>query len=664
MMHTRMTRLLYVLILSCTQSFAQISADSLLHELETAESKAKIYNLLAEARVEDSLELSEQYSLRALEFAGRENNIREEGIAWFNLAEVNAYSFRYDSAIVFYHKALELLKEAGDDYYVSYTLNNLGWISNMYGRYDTAVSYYFESIKYIDREKHADDLAHVYINLGNANHHLGKYHTAIKYFRKSIRIIATLQDRSALPYAYNGIGLAYKFLGNFDSAIYYYEAMLEIDKKSGSLRDQAVDYGNIGALYAEWEHYAQSFEFHKQALELYLTDGSRSDLSIAYNNIGQVYKSVGRYDSALHYLNKALEIDRETGMEHYMAARYNNMGDVYFRLDQYEKALDHFSNASVINRKSGDRHSLALSLANMAKVYHKQNSNGRAERLFTESLEIAMEIGSLKLQKKIHDAMAGFFGKTGRYKKALGHREMADALNDSLYREKTSQTLADMQTRYELDRKEQQIDALNQEKELQTLLVKTYRARNYYLIGGILLALAMLSVLFFQLRSKQRAYKKLVEKNREIAEERKVILRNGDDNGRAAGDGNQIPSDNSSNHKELHKRIMKYMREEKPYLYPEVTVKEIADRLGTNSHYISEVINQQIGKNFTLFINEFRVREACELLADPANNHLTIESLARQAGFNSKSAFNYAFKAITGLTPSYYRRNARPIESQ
>ena len=68
-----------------------------------------------------------------------------------------------------------------------------------------------------------------------------------------------------------------------------------------------------------------------------------------------------------------------------------------------------------------------------------------------------------------------------------------------------------------------------------------------------------------------------------------------------------------------------------------------------------EMINQELQKNFYQFINEYRVNEVKQKLADESFNHLKIISLAFDAGFNSKASFNRVFKSYTGLTPKNFR---------
>jgi len=660
MFHLRLGKLFLIIagcILLSQMAYSQQSIEELKKELAGSGSKAQIYNRLAEALLSDSSDASMKYARLALDHAISENSKREEGIALFGIAEVFSYSFQLDSAVFYYNKALVILKQAKDNYYISYTLNNLGWIYHYYGNYQEAIDNYIASIVYLDPELHADDLAHVYINIGNSYHLLGSYYTAIKFFRKSVSLIKRLDDKSSLPIAYNGLGLAYKYLSNFDSAIFYYNAMLEIDKQRGTAYDQAVDYGNIGALYFEWKQFDESFHFHKLALNIYLKEGNKNDLSVAYNNMGEVYKALGKYDSSLYYLNEALRIDQETGMVKNMANRYNNLGEVYFQLNEFDKSLQHFKKALEINQRNGSRYSVALNIRNIARVKQKTGNSEQAEKLFMESLEMAREINSQSLILSILESMADFYAGKNEYAKAFKYHQMIDEIKDTLFKEKNQELLADLQTRHELNKKEEKISILNSENELHVKEVQQYRTSTVFFACALLVISILLFILVFQYRLRQKAYKKLVQKNLELIESQKSNFNLETDEIEIGVNGKNIRYTNG-NHSELSQKIKTYLKEEKPYLHPDLSVKDLAAELETNSHYISEVINRDFGNNFTGLINAYRVQEACRLLAEKNNHHLTIESIAREAGFNSKSAFNNAFKSVTGLTPSYYKKSA------
>ena len=96
---------------------------------------------------------------------------------------------------------------------------------------------------------------------------------------------------------------------------------------------------------------------------------------------------------------------------------------------------------------------------------------------------------------------------------------------------------------------------------------------------------------------------------------------------------------------------------EKIFLDSEIDLENIAQRLGVHRNMISKAVNTVCGKPFSIYINEFRVRNAILLLSDPANDHLTLETVAFDSGFSSRTTFYRAFKAQTGLNPANYRRN-------
>ena len=106
-----------------------------------------------------------------------------------------------------------------------------------------------------------------------------------------------------------------------------------------------------------------------------------------------------------------------------------------------------------------------------------------------------------------------------------------------------------------------------------------------------------------------------------------------------------------------YKKLLHLMETEKPYLQNDLKIQHVAGLLKISTHHLSQIINEIGGQNYTDFINTFRIREAERLLSDPANNE-KILSIAFDVGYSNKATFNTAFKKITGLSPSDYRKRA------
>lgn len=103
-------------------------------------------------------------------------------------------------------------------------------------------------------------------------------------------------------------------------------------------------------------------------------------------------------------------------------------------------------------------------------------------------------------------------------------------------------------------------------------------------------------------------------------------------------------------------KLLEVMETDKPYLSGDLTIQTLAQRLGIPSYQVSQIINDRLKQNFFDFVNGYRVEEAKKRLRDPNYQHYSILSIAFDVGFNSKSAFNAAFKKHTQSTPSAFRQ--------
>ncbi len=103
-------------------------------------------------------------------------------------------------------------------------------------------------------------------------------------------------------------------------------------------------------------------------------------------------------------------------------------------------------------------------------------------------------------------------------------------------------------------------------------------------------------------------------------------------------------------------KLLGLMASEQPWLEPELTLTELAQRLRTTPNVLSKVINAGCGQNFNDFVNSYRVQEARRKLADPRFAHYSLVGVALESGFNSKSTFNRVFKKLLGQAPSEVAR--------
>lgn len=104
----------------------------------------------------------------------------------------------------------------------------------------------------------------------------------------------------------------------------------------------------------------------------------------------------------------------------------------------------------------------------------------------------------------------------------------------------------------------------------------------------------------------------------------------------------------------IQSRLEKLMTEKSLFKNPDLKLGDLASELMIPQHQLSQLLNDNLGKGFTGFVNEYRIKEACKLLL--AGDNPKIEAIGFEVGFNSRSTFFAAFKKLKGTTPSLFQQ--------
>lgn len=111
-----------------------------------------------------------------------------------------------------------------------------------------------------------------------------------------------------------------------------------------------------------------------------------------------------------------------------------------------------------------------------------------------------------------------------------------------------------------------------------------------------------------------------------------------------------------------HKKLLKLMENERPYLNPSLTINDLSKDMEMNVRELSLLINHELNQHFFDFVNKYRIEKAKKILQDPMSKELTILEILYDVGFNSKSSFHTAFKKHSKQTPTEFRKSAlKPV---
>jgi AraC-like DNA-binding protein len=111
----------------------------------------------------------------------------------------------------------------------------------------------------------------------------------------------------------------------------------------------------------------------------------------------------------------------------------------------------------------------------------------------------------------------------------------------------------------------------------------------------------------------------------------------------------------------LTERLQKITLEEELYKNPDLKLNDLAKKINISGHQLSQLLNDNLGKSFAAYINEFRINEACELIVN--DRGIKLEAIGYEVGFNSKSTFYTAFKKHKQTTPMHYKEQLLVVSS-
>ena len=222
--------------------------------------------------------------------------------------------------------------------------------------------------------------------------------------------------------------------------------------------------------------------------------------------------------------------------------------------------------------------------------------------------------------------------------------------------------IKDMQFLHEANKYEKQLAQLTTEKKMRNSVIRTIAA-------GLLLSLFFLVFTIYQNSKLKESNKDLFKKNVALikSEEHEQHLQEQyaeklEHYKSQIKDVERYKSSNLTDEgKELLLvRINHVMHDPSEFCQEDFSIDKLATLVDSNTKYVSQVINETMGKNFNTLLNEQRINEVCKRLVDTENNgNKTNEAIAEEVGFKSRSHFIRTFKKITGLTPSQYQRMAK-----
>ena len=305
------------------------------------------------------------------------------------------------------------------------------------------------------------------------------------------------------------IGSTLYQMGAFSPASQYLHESLSIFERLRNQKQIAEINCLLGNLYIQTEKYTTGHQHLVRAKSFYTDSEDVRGLSKVYSDLGHLFEKIHQYDSALSFQEQALTYNLRFGDSIGLAVIYENMGSIYEDLKDYDQAYTHFNNALKINELIDNETATIGNLNNIGDIHRKKGNYAEAIKFSTMALEKATKA---KLDYQIQSAyrdLSKAHGESMDYINAFIYLNLAYDMNARIYSQQIAREVTRTQATYELEKKQQRIQLLEQEKAYNNTL------SNITLFGSLLL-LTIGAFIIYQQRSKTEKKRKLFETEAEL----------------------------------------------------------------------------------------------------------------------------------------------------
>ncbi len=361
--------------------------------------------------------------------------------------------------------------------------------------------------------------------MGVSQYYLQKPYDAIPNFENALSISKKADYKKGISTASNNLGLTYDYLGNYKLSAHYYYQALQTDLETNNDKGVASTYLNLGNIYYYLGDYEKALDYMTNSLNIYKKLGDSTGILNGYTNIGTTYSEINVAESALNYLNKAYKLSLSLENKDMEAANLNNIGKVYFNEGDYFKALEFYNQALEIEKSINDPWSEANTLRNIGGVYLQIDIPNEAKNHFERAMEIARDIKAHQLLTELYLDLSYLYETKGEYQKSLQNYKQYVAVKDSIFSGDKRKQVAEVEARYKIESRNQDIENLKKENELKSLRIKTQKYFLIISIAVLLLILSLLVIFFYRSRINRKAKQIEQEKNQEVTKQKKLLER-------------------------------------------------------------------------------------------------------------------------------------------
>ncbi len=347
---------------------------------------------------------------------------------------------------------------------------------------------------------------------------LGNFSMAMDFLQESNIIYGRISNQLGVARTFSNIGLVFYEQGFYARALENYFRALKILEEKDEKDVLSAVLNNIGLLYQDQGDFKLAEEFHQRSLQIKRQLNDQRAISFSLNSLGTLKQQTGQYQEALEYYTSALAIRQKLLDKREIANTQSNIGHLYILMNQPRLALSNLNQALSLFSEVDDQTGIAQTYYYLALANKQAGRLALAQNFFEKSMQISKKIGHPRIFIENLRGMSGLMAERNEFQRAYAYQIQYELLRDSLFNAENLKKISEMQMLYDRDRSDKEIELLRNTNETIALNLQIQQLLRNFLLGGVLLVLILLFLLYNRFLYISRVNSLLESQKREIEE--------------------------------------------------------------------------------------------------------------------------------------------------
>lgn len=441
-------------------------------------------------------------------------------------------NIHFDSANKYASAALDLSKKINYKKGKAKALYALGYIY-IGNDNEIALTFLNQSLGIMKKCNMKKDISSVLSDIGYIYMHQGLNDTALNYFWLAKKIDEEMQNKEGIAYAFNNIGTVYYHQGRIEKALDFFHKALAIREELGKKSNIANSFNNIGTIYIKQGQIEKAIECFQKALNMLENESVNTDMGMMatiLTNLGVLCQRTKKYQQGVEYMKRAIDINTKLENKSGLAYCYNSLGALYGHMGNKEKAMEYYFKSYEIANELGQKRTMSQALEDISQIYKIRGDLDNALKYASKALTLAQEI---KYPEQIDAAareLSNIYAKKKIFEKAYQYAILSSQMHDSIINMENTKQIAEMQTKYETEKKDKEILMLNKERQIKELDlarkdsdIHRQRMIIWSAVGGIFLLTVLAFFIYRGYREKKRANEIITAQKSEVEYQKYII---------------------------------------------------------------------------------------------------------------------------------------------